>query len=238
MTPLDRVTNSRGIAVEPERVSRGDPFAAVFTDRGPAGTSRPRGPTVNLRSTCGRGIVLHVERWVAHPPAEEDRVLDRALGPVLDVGCGPARHTLELVRRGISARGLDSSRELVRLARRRGAPVLLGSVFAPLPEEGRWGTVLLLDGNVGIGGDPDRLLRRVRELTCPGGRVLVETEPPATGSHRLEVVLEIDGSRQTDPFPWALVAADDLDVPAGGAGLRPAERWEEEGRWFARLDAP
>jgi hypothetical protein len=36
--------------------------------------------------------------------------------------------------------------------------------------------VLLLDGNIGIGGDPHRLLRRVRELLTPTGRLLVELD--------------------------------------------------------------
>jgi hypothetical protein len=67
--------------------------------------------------------------------------------------------------------------------------------------------------------------------------VLVETEPPGTGSHRLDVVLEIDGTGRARPFPWALVAAEDLDAEARPAGLDPVERWEEAGRWFARLEA-
>jgi hypothetical protein len=51
------------------------------------------------------------------------------------------------------------------------------------------------------------------------------------------VVLEIDGTGRARPFPWALVAAEDLDAEARTAGLDPVERWEEAGRWFARLEA-
>jgi hypothetical protein len=44
---------------------------------------------------------------------------------------------------------------------------------APLPGEGRWRRVLLADGNIGIGGDPPRLLRRCRRLAGAAGlRVL------------------------------------------------------------------
>lgn len=49
-----------------------------------------------------------------------------------------------------AAVGLDVTPGMVRLARTRGAPVLRGSVFEDLT--GGWGTVLLLDGNIGIGG--------------------------------------------------------------------------------------
>ena len=50
---------------------------------------------------------------------------DRARGPVLDVGCGPGRHVHHLARRGVLAIGIDVSRDAVRLARRRGASVIL-----------------------------------------------------------------------------------------------------------------
>lgn len=46
-------------------------------------------------------------------------VAETALGAdarVLDVGCGPGRHALELARRGFTVEGLDISEEFVRLA--------------------------------------------------------------------------------------------------------------------------
>ena len=52
--------------------------------------------------------------------------------------------------------------------------MLQRSVFDRLPGERRWGTVLLLDGNIGIGGDPVRLLRRCADLVRPRGQVLAE----------------------------------------------------------------
>lgn len=52
-----------------------------------------------------------------------------------------------------------------------------GDVFGSVPMEGRWATVLVFDGNVGIGGDPIRPLTRCRQLTNADGQVLVEVEP-------------------------------------------------------------
>lgn len=192
-------------------------------------------PTARLRSACGRTIPLHVWRWLGAPGPEEHEVLDRAVGPVLDVGCGPARHVLALAARGVPALGIDNAPSAVELARRRGAQVLLRSVFDRVPGEGRWGTALLLDGNIGIGGDPEALLSRARSLLCEGGRVLIELEPPGAPSTRLRVRTE-DGRGISHWFAWAQVAADDVDAAACAAGFTVTERWSGAGRWFARLD--
>src|SRR4029453_1954232 len=93
------------------------------------------------------------DRWLAPLTEVDRRVLARSDGPVLDVGCGPARHTLALGAEGVPTLGIDITGATLAVARPRGALVLLRSVFDPIPGEGRWGTVLLLDGNVGIGGD-------------------------------------------------------------------------------------
>ena len=191
--------------------------------------------TPMLRSSCGRTIPLHVWRWMDDPSAEEHEVLDRAVGRVLDVGCGPARHVLALAARGVPALGIDNAPSAVELARRRGAQVLLRSVFDRVPGEGRWGTALLLDGNIGIGGDPQSLLTRVRALVCEGGRVLVELESPDVRSARLRVRTE-DAQGASHWFAWAQVAAHDVDAAASPAGFTVTERWSGAGRWFARLD--
>ncbi len=123
-------------------------------------------------------------------------------------------------------------------ARERGAPVLRRSVFRPLPGEGRWGTALLLDGNVGIGGDPVALLRRCAELVRPaGGLVLAEVLGPGTPTASLQVRVEHDGD--VGPwFPWARVGADGWAALAAGAGLVP-EGFERAGnRWFGLASRP
>src|SRR5204863_7462240 len=96
------------------------------------------------------------------PTAPEEARLAAMAAPVLDVGCGPGRLVVGLARRGAVALGVDPAPAAVALARGRGAAVLQRSVFDPLPGHGRWRTIVLADGNIGIGGDPVRLLRRCR----------------------------------------------------------------------------
>lgn len=98
-----------------------------------------------------------VRRQRAAMAGADDILLSRCQGPVLDVGCGQGRLVAELNARGIVALGVDLSRQAVNLAAARGACVLRRNVTDRLPLEGRWGTILLADGNIGIGGDVDTL---------------------------------------------------------------------------------
>jgi SAM-dependent methyltransferase len=173
-------------------------------------------------------------RWLGPVDAADRSMLARVSGTALDLGCGPGRLVGELARRGVHALGVDISADAVHLARRAGAAVLRRSLFSPLPGEGHWDTVLLADGNVGIGGDPGALLRRCRRLLAPGGRAVVEVEEPGTGLVCTRLRLE-RGAEATSWFDWASIGVDALPATAASAGLRVHECWERSGRWFATL---
>ncbi len=74
-----------------------------------------------------------------------------------------------------------SPQHAVSLTRAAGGVALHRSVFTHIPGEGRWDTVLLIDGNIGIGGDPIALLRRVRQLLAPTGCALIEARTTSDG---------------------------------------------------------
>lgn len=187
-----------------------------------------------LELADGARIELPVERWQAEPDHADQLLLDRCTGPTLDIGCGPGRLTASLGSRGVPALGVDVSPVAVRLTRQRGALAVRRDVFQRLPGEGRWQHVLLADGNVGIGGDPGRLLRRAGELLARGGTVLVELDPPGTGLRRGQARLT-GGPGEHGWFPWARLGADATESQAEAAGL--VVRWcvERSGRWFAEL---
>lgn len=179
--------------------------------------------------------MLPIERWRAAPQDGDALLLDHCSGPTLDVGCGPGRLTGELVRRGVVALGVDISPVAVRLTQANGAPAIRRDVFGRLPGEGRWRHVLLADRNVGIGGNPVRLLRRAGELLRVGGSALVEVDPPGSGLRREHV--RISGS-ECGWFAWAWLGADAVERTAREACL--ATRWvrPRAGRWFAELVRP
>ncbi|MCV7298402.1 methyltransferase domain-containing protein [Mycobacterium barrassiae] len=174
-----------------------------------------------IRRDDGEVSHLPVRRWLGGRDADDH--FDRAVvglcsGPTIDLGCGPGRLVTELMRRGVPALGVDQSAKAVGLARRRGAPVLRRNMFDALPATGRWHTVLLADGNIGLGGDPLRVLRRSAELLNRGGRCIAEFEAAATGVYTGWVRLE--SSRTVGPwFPWASVGIDSAAEIAREAGL-------------------
>jgi SAM-dependent methyltransferase len=180
-------------------------------------------------------LPLDLDRWHDAPGDEELDLLDRVRAPVVDLGCGPGRHVVALAERGVPALGIDAAPSAVHAARARGALVLERSVFDRIPGAGRWGTVLLLDGNIGIGGDAAALLARSARLLRPGGCVLVELAPPGVESRPLEVQLERGGARGPS-FPWAVLGVDGVAVAASVAGLVVRDVWRGGGRWFSQLD--
>ena len=201
------------------------------------GATLRRGGALLLRDAAGGARRLPLDAWLDAAGAVDERVLARARGPVLDVGCGPGRHVHALARRGVLAVGVDVSPVAVALARRRGATVLEASIFDRLPGAGRWRSALLLDGNIGIGGRPDALLRRLVALLASRGLVLAELDAPGSGIQLGRVRLE-DGEATSDWFSWARIGADAIATPARAAGLRIAARWRDGDRWFAALEAP
>ncbi|HKN38763.1 MAG TPA: class I SAM-dependent methyltransferase [Acidimicrobiia bacterium] len=184
----------------------------------------------------GVRLPLALERWFGEPEAADRELVARTAPPVLDVGCGPGRHVLALAVAGIPALGLDVAPSAVRLARTRGACVLERSVFDRVPAAGRWGSALLLDGNAGIGGDPEGLFRRVGTLLRQGGRLLVEVKPPGVSGGPLRARIET-ATRSSPWFPWARVGADDLVHLAASSRLTTREVWHKASRWFGMLEA-
>ena len=218
-----------------------------------AGVGAPRG-TVDLIYRAGaRGVVcwarnhrgqvreLPMTRWIGGPDTSyHDRLADEQVlrhcssRPTLDLGCGPGRFTASLQQRGLAALGVDMSRVAVELTRQRGGTAIHADLFGPLPAEGCWDQILLTDGNIGIGGDPLRILGRAATLLAPGGVVIAEVDPPSAQVCRELLRWETE-HHVGQWFPWSRVTAAALAEIALVAGFRVTDNVDIGGRVIAVL---
>ncbi|MCV7230338.1 methyltransferase domain-containing protein [Mycolicibacterium komossense] len=195
------------------------------------------GERCSLRHRDGSVQRLPVHSWLGGRWADtvfDDALVGMCSGPTIDLGCGPGRLVASLVHRGVPALGVDLSPTAVGLARDSGAPALHRDLFGPLPGMGRWHAVLLADGNVGLGGDPWRVLRRAAELLREGGHCLAEFDTAVTGVSVDWVRLE--SKKTIGPwFRWATVGVDAAAELAREVGLTVVDIQPIAGRVIATL---
>jgi len=119
---------------------------------------------------------------------------------VLDVGCGPGRHSHELARRGILAHGIDISERFIALAQ-EGAPP--GASFERLDaltlafDREFDAAICLCQGAFGLmtaDGDDEQVLRNIGNALRPGGRLALSAFN-SYFSIRYQTDGEFDGDR-------------------------------------------
>jgi SAM-dependent methyltransferase len=177
---------------------------------------------------------LPVHTWRKKADASDLALLGHCEGSTLDIGCGPGRLTAALAQLGHLVLGIDVVHEAVGQTRSRGVSAQCLDVFGSLPGEGRWHTALLADENLGIGGDPEALLARARELLVPDGRVVVEVAAPGVRRSTEWALIECDGARSR-PFRWSVVGTDDIRAVATTAGFTRVGVHPIGRRWCAVL---
>jgi len=187
-----------------------------------------------VRAADGRLQPLPLAQYLG-PLSWADHVVAGAVrGPVLDVGCGPGRLLEALGARGVPALGVDLSPIAVKIAQARGGLAHAGCVFGEVPCAGSFASALLLDGNVGIGGDPVALLERIGELLVPRGTVVLDIGGHGTPSRRERLRIEAHGE-VSEWFAWATVSLDGLPALANQAGFTVHRRLNAGGRHLVWL---
>jgi glycosyltransferase A (GT-A) superfamily protein (DUF2064 family)/SAM-dependent methyltransferase len=179
-------------------------------------------------------LPLDISRWSGPADAVDLLVVARCEPPVIDLGCGPGRMVQALTESGRPALGVDMSSVAVQLSMMRGGPALRRRIEEPLPAEGRWGTALLMDTNVGLGGDVAALLARCIQLVIPGGLIICEVDRMPQRHEVHSVVLRTQRAASA-PLPWSRIGAAALMQVAKSLDLLLVEEWTSRGRAFVAL---
>jgi ubiquinone/menaquinone biosynthesis C-methylase UbiE len=176
---------------------------------------------------------------------------------VLDVGCGPGRHAIELARSGMQMTGVDVSPEFLAIAARDAEAAGVSASFfevdaRQMPFEDEFDAVMsICQGGFGLmGGDDSLILRRMTEAARSGGKVLltafnafleaVQARPEATFDVDSGVVYEEFLVKDEEGVEKALDAWTSVYTPrelrllALGVGLVPEAVWSVEPGDFAR----
>jgi len=180
-------------------------------------------------------LVMDVARWNADADDADLTLLRSVTGPVLDIGCGPGRMVRAAMELGLVVLGVDVSATAIQIATEAGLNVLERSVFDALPAEGQWQTALLVDGNIGIGGDVRAMLQRCRELLTPTGEIVVELHDDADLDNTYVGQLVDARGGESALFPWAEIGLNPLTRIADDLGLALVQSWTIDGRTFCRL---
>ncbi|WP_426997866.1 class I SAM-dependent methyltransferase [Pseudarthrobacter sp. N5] len=215
-----------------------EPYARALRRGGGTLTLRRHSAGMGTDTSGGSSpgtVEFDVLGWCAEASMLERLLLQSLDGPVLDVGCGPGRMLSAAQSLGVAALGIDPSAQAVRCARNRGVRALEQSVFSEVPQSGHWQSVLLLDGNIGIGGNISRLLRRCRQLIAPSGTLLVEVEADDDVDASFRAVLEDGDGNLSEPFFWARAGKSALEARAQSTGWTVASTQRTQGRVFCRL---
>ena len=195
---------------------------------------RPRGTDV-AQTAKTLTTMMDVARWNADADLADLTLLRAATGPLLDIGCGPGRMVRAARQVGLEVLGIDVSPTAVAIAREAGLPVMLGSIFDAVPREGAWQTVLLVDGNIGIGGDVRALLRRCMQLVADGGDIVVELHDYRDKHDVYTAHLVGTDGGLSEIFPWAQIGINPMVDLCVELGLRFRQAWDSSGRTFCRL---
>jgi SAM-dependent methyltransferase len=169
----------------------------------------------------------------------------RAIGRVVDVGCGAGRHSLHLQDQGYDVTAVDSSPGACEVTRRRGVRRVHEVALDQLPGLGqRFDTFLLLGNNLALLGSPERapaILAALAGAAASGARILggsidpYVTDDPVHVAYHVrnrelgrpggQTMLRTRFGRTADPwFDYLLCSRDELarlteDSPWRLAGL-------------------
>ena len=154
-------------------------------------------------------------------PVERELLATVTVGPVLDLGAGAGRSALHFQQRGLQVTAVESSRGAVEVCRRRGVRDVREQDLNDPPTDRSWQAVLLLCGNLGLGGTWDgnrRLLRRLAAISAPGA-VLVADSVDYIG--RAEIGLRIRyGEKATPWWQQCNVSANEVEALTENTGWR------------------
>lgn len=115
---------------------------------------------------------------------------------VLDIGCGSGRVTMEIVRRGFPARGLEFSETALSYARQRGLDVAHCNLDEGIPEPDASYDVVWAGDIIEHVFDPMGVIKEVARVLKPGGAFLLSIPSDVGLVSRVKMLFGISHQEQ------------------------------------------
>jgi SAM-dependent methyltransferase len=178
-------------------------------------------------------------------------------GRILDVGCGPGRHSVALALAGLRVTGIDVSLRFLELAGEAARAAGVGAAFfevdaREMPFEEEFDAVIsICQGGFGLmGADDSLVLRRMMEAARPGAAVIVSAlnayfqsthlqehqslDADAGVVHERTVVKDEDAADHEVAMWTSVYTPRELRLLAIGVGLVPEAVWAVDPGDYAR----
>jgi len=192
------------------------------------------------------------ERWTAH----SRQAIRLSRGRVLDVGCGAGRVALHLQNKGHDVLGIDNSPLAIKVCRLRGVKkAKLMSITQVSQRLGMFDAIVMYGNNFGLFGNFARarwLLRRFRQMTNPGARIIAESRDPYDTTERCHLAYHRLNRRRgrmpgqlririryrmlaTPWFDYLLASKDEIRAIVDGTGWRVDRFVEAKGPGYVAV---
>ena len=182
----------------------------------------------------------------------EQQVMPLVEGRVLDVGCGPGRHSLWLQDQGHQVTGIDLSRGVAQVARERGLDAHALSLWDVDSLQRTYDTVIMMGNNAGLAGTVEstgRFLEHLGLITSSGALLVVNSiDPTATenprhfayhrrneeaGRYKGEVKIRVEYETAVSPwFELALFEQQVYEALAADRGWEPDTAFTTDNSFF------
>ncbi len=156
---------------------------------------------------------------------------------VLDIGCGNARHLTEAKKRGLNAIGIDISKNLLKIAKRKtGAPLVLGNALA-LPFKNRafkHSVCIAVVHHFKTEKDRVSCLKEIARITQKSSLISVWAFEQEKFAKRKTQDIQLGWNKEFPRF-YHLFRETELDKLAEKSGLASRGSWRSANNYWAVL---
>lgn len=157
---------------------------------------------------------------------------------IIDIGCGNGRHLIEAKKRGLNVIGVDISRNLLKIAKKKtGAPLVLGNALALPFKESAFDNSMCIAVVHHFKTESERAscLKEIAHITQNSSLVSVWAFEQEKFANRKSPDIQLGWNNEHPRF-YHLFREGELEELIGRAGLKPEKVWRSANNYWAVVE--